>query len=117
MALEITEMDLGGITLLKLSGDLVLGNEGSQLRSKLKDLLGKGKTRLVLDLANVRDIDSTGLGAIVSGYTTAQNQGAGMKLANLSKKFQEQLTLTKLITVFDVYGSVEAAIKSFGPTS
>jgi anti-sigma B factor antagonist len=114
MALEMTEKESNGVTVLVLSGRVVLGDESNQLRSKLKELLGSGKTRLVLDLADVKYIDSAGLGALVAAFTSAQNQGASMKLANLTKKFDEQLHITKLVTVFDVYDSVEAAVKSFG---
>ncbi len=116
MALEISEKDLSGITVLVLSGRVALGEESSKLRTTIKEVLGKGKTRLIVDLAAVRYIDSAGLGALVAGYTSAQNQGASMKLANLTKKIREQLNITKLVTVFDVYDSVEAAVKSFGPS-
>lgn len=114
MALTITEKDTDGITILELSGRVTLGDESNQLRSKIKEVLGKGKMRLVLDLADVSYIDSAGLGTLVAGYTSAQNQGASMKLANLTKKFHEQLHITKLVTVFDVYDSVADATKSFG---
>ena len=114
MALEITEKESSGVTVLMLAGRVTLGEESNKLRTKLKDLLGEGKTRVVLDLAEVKYIDSAGLGTLVAGYTSARNQGAGMKLANLTKKFDEQLHITKLVTVFDVYDSVADAVKSFG---
>jgi anti-sigma B factor antagonist len=68
----------------------------------------------VLDLGNVSYIDSAGLGTLVAGYTSAQSQGASMKLANLTKKFREQLNITKLVTVFEVYNDVAEAVTSFG---
>jgi anti-sigma B factor antagonist len=114
MALRIAEQESGGVTILELSGRVTLGEESSQLRSKIKEVLAEGKTRLILDLANVSYIDSAGLGTLVAGYTSAQNQGASMKLANLTKKFKEQLQITKLITVFEVYETVAEALKSFG---
>jgi len=117
MALRITEKESDGITLLELSGRIVLGEESNQLRTKIKELLGKGKTRLIMDLANVSYIDSAGLGTLVAGFTSAQNQGASMKLANLTKKFGEQLHITKLVTVFDVYDTVADAVKSFSSAS
>jgi len=113
MALDIIEKETSGVTVLVLSGRVVLGEESNQLRTKLKEALGQGKTRLVLDLADVKYIDSAGLGTLVAGYTTAQNQGASLKLANLTKKFDEQLHITKLVTVFEVYSSIEDAVKSF----
>jgi anti-sigma B factor antagonist len=115
MALEITAKDLSGVTLLVLDGRVTLGKESNQLRTTIKEILGKGKTRLVLDLAEVSYIDSAGLGTLVAGYTTARNLGTTMKLANLTKKFHEQLNITKLVTVFEVYDSVEEAVKSFAP--
>jgi anti-sigma B factor antagonist len=113
MALNIIEKEVNGVTVLQLIGRVTLGEESSQLRGKLKDLLSQGRTRLVLDLAEVTYIDSAGLGTLVAGFTSAQNQGAGLKLANLTKRFSEQLNITKLVTVFDVYDNVDAAVKSF----
>jgi anti-sigma B factor antagonist len=114
MALQIVEKESGGVTILALSGRVTLGEESNQLRTHIKDTLAEGAKRLVLDLGNVSYIDSAGLGTLVAGYTSSQSQGAVMKLANLTKRFREQLNITKLVTVFDVYDSVEAAVKSFG---
>ena len=116
MALSMTEKEVNGVTVLTLSGRVTLGEESNQLRTKIKEILAQGKTRLVLDLADVTYIDSAGLGTLVAGFTSAQNQGANMKLANLTKRFSEQLHITKLVTVFDVYANVEDAIKSFQAT-
>lgn len=113
MALQIVEMESGGVTVLELSGRITLGEESNQLRTKIKDILAQGKKHLVLDLGRVSYIDSAGLGTLVAGYTSSQSQGAAMKLANLTKRFREQLNITKLVTVFDVYESVEEAKKSF----
>ncbi len=113
MALNIVEKEISGVTVLELAGRVTLGEESSQLRTKFKDILSQGKTRLVLDLGEVTYIDSAGLGTLVAGFTSAQNQGATLKLANLTKRFQEQLNITKLVTVFDVYNSVPDAVKSF----
>jgi anti-sigma B factor antagonist len=117
MALNTVEKEIEGVSVLQLFGRVTLGEESNLLRTKLKDLLSQGKTRLVLDLAEVTYIDSAGLGALVAGYTSAQNQGANLKLANLTKRFNEQLHITKLVTVFDVYDSVQAAVKSFEAVS
>jgi anti-sigma B factor antagonist len=113
MALNIVEKEVNGVTVLELSGRVTLGEGSNQLRTKLKDLLSQGKTRLVLDLADVSYIDSAGLGTLVAGFTSAQNQGASLKLANLTKRFNEQLHITKLVTVFDVFDDTDAAVKSF----
>ncbi len=117
MALQIAEKDVDGITVMALSGKVSLGDESAQLRNKLKEALERGKTRLVLDLGEIRYIDSAGLGALVAGYTSARNQGANIKLANLTKKLDEQLHITKLVTVFEVYNSVVDAVKSFSHAS
>jgi len=111
--LTIVEKQVSGVTVLQLSGRITLGEESSQLRTKIKDVLGQGKARLVLDLGEVTYIDSAGLGTLVAGFTSAQNQGANMKLANLTKRFDEQLHITKLVTVFDCYKNLEDALKSF----
>ena len=113
MALQIVEMESSGVIVLELSGRVTLGEESNQLRTKIKDTLAQGKKRLVLDLGNVTYIDSAGLGTLVAGFTSAQSQGASMKLANLTKRFREQLNITKLVTVFDVYDGVDGAVKSF----
>ncbi len=115
MALQIVETDTEGITVLQLTGRVTLGQESNQLRTRIKELLAQGKTRLIFDLAGVGYIDSAGLGTLVAGYTSAQSQGASIKLANLTKKFNEQLHITKLVTIFDVYDNVADAVKSFGP--
>ena len=117
MALNIVEKEVGGVLVLQLIGRVTLGEESNQLRTKLKDVLAEGKTRLILDLAEVSYIDSAGLGTLVAGFTSAQNQGANLKLANLTKRFREQLHITKLVTVFDVYDNVDDAVKSFGAAS
>ncbi len=113
MALQIVEKESSGVTILALSGRVTLGEESNQLRSHIKEMLSEGAKRLVLDLGDVSYIDSAGLGTLVAGFTSSQSQGAVMKLANLTKRFREQLNITKLVTVFDVYDSVEAAVKSF----
>ncbi len=113
MALDIAEQDLGGTTVLSVSGGITLGEESNSLRTKVKEVLGRGVSRLILDLGGVTYIDSTGLGAIVAGYTTARNQGASLKLANLTRSFHSQLQITNLLSVFEVYDTVEEAAKSF----
>ena len=113
MALTMMEKEIGGVTILQLAGRIILGEESNALRTKIKELLGQGRTRLVIDLAEVTYIDSAGLGTLVAGFTSARNQGADLKLANLTKRFDEQLHITKLVTVFDVYKTVQDAVKSF----
>jgi anti-sigma B factor antagonist len=122
MAIEIIQKELHGIIILELAGRLVLGQENMDFRARIKELLDNSdwikekwgwETRIVLDLGNTSFVDSAGLGALIAARTSALNRGAGMKLANLTKKIKDQLHITKLVTVFDVYDSVEAAVNSF----
>jgi anti-sigma B factor antagonist len=113
MALQIVEKQIDGVSVLDAVGRITLGEESNQVRIKIKEMLGKGKSQIVLDLAEVSYIDSVGLGTLVAGYTSAQNQGATLKLANLTKRFRELLNITKLVTIFDTYDSVDDAVKSF----
>ncbi len=112
MALHMVEKQVGPVTVLELSGRITLGEESVQLRNKLKTLL-TGKPRLVLDMAKVSYIDSAGLGTLVASFTSAANQGVRMVLANLTKRLQEQLSITKLVTVFEAFDSLNDAVKSF----
>ena len=113
MALKIEEKKMDGVDVLKLTGRISLGDESSSLRTRLKDITGLGAKQIVLDLSEVGYIDSAGLGTLVAGFTSARNQGANLKLANLTRKLREQLQITKLVTVFEVFDSVAAAVKSF----
>ncbi len=113
MALTIAEDQRNGVTILKLSGRLVLGQESSELRSTIKRLLDAGDNKILVDLGEVGYIDSAGLGTLVSGFTSARNANGTMKLANLTKKVSEQLNITKLVTVFDVFDNVATGLKSF----
>ncbi|MBZ5669814.1 MAG: STAS domain-containing protein [Acidobacteriia bacterium] len=122
MAIGIIQKELHGIIILELAGRLVLGQENMDFRAKIKEVLDNSdwfkekwgwETRIVLDLGNVSFLGSAGLGALIAARISAMNRGAGMKLANLTKKIKDQLHITKLVTVFDVYDSVEAAVNSF----
>ncbi|MDR3675281.1 MAG: STAS domain-containing protein [Acidobacteriota bacterium] len=122
MAIEIKENELRGIIVLELSGRLILGQESMDFRGKIKEVLEKSdwirerwgwNTRIILDLRDLSFIDSAGLGALIAARTSAANRGAGIKLANLTKKIHDALSITKLVTVFDVYDSVEAAVNAY----
>ena len=113
MALSIASRELDGVTVLDLNGRITLGEGSVQLREAIRDLISKGQTRILLNLADVNYIDSSGLGELVSAYTTAKNQGATLKLLNLTKKVHDLLQLTKLYTVFDVSDDEASAIASF----
>jgi len=113
VALKMTDRMVDGVAVESMDGRIVLGEESTALREKVKTLLGSGKKKIVLDMANVSYIDSSGLGALVASHTSARAQGATLKLCNLGTKFQEILQVTKLVTVFEVYPSEAAAIASF----
>lgn len=113
MALRIESKETDGVTVLTVAGRVTLGDESNQMRSKIKELLAQGNKRLVLDLGGVSYIDSAGLGTLVAAYTSARNSGADIKLANITKKLDDLLNITKLVTVFSVYKSVNDARKAF----
>lgn len=112
--LEISERVLDGIVVLTLVGSTSTPEATHQLRARFKQVLENGNTRLILDLSRLTYIDSAGLGALVAGYTTARNQGGNMILASPARQFRNQIIMTKLDTVLDVYDSVQEALHSFG---
>ncbi len=113
MALKITQREMEGVDVLALEGRIVLGEESNALRESVKGLLAKGQKKIVLNMTNVTYIDSAGLGTLVASHHSAKAQGASLRLSNLGAKFQEVLQVTKLLTVFDVYDSEAAAVRSF----
>ncbi len=113
MALSIASREVNGVTVLDLSGRITLGEGSVQLRDAVRDLIGKGQKNILVNLGDVNYIDSSGLGELVSAYTTARNQGARLKLLKLTKKVHDLLQLTKLYTVFDIYDDEASAIASY----
>ena len=113
MSLKISSRNVDGVTVLDLSGRIVLGEASSLVRETLKDMAGRGEKKILLNLADVGYIDSSGLGSLVGGYTSVSNAGGQIKLVNLNTKVHDLLRVTKLITVFEVHTSESAAIKSF----
>ncbi len=113
MALTIASREVDSVTVLDLSGRITLGEGSVQLREAIRDLIGKGQKTILLNLGDVSYIDSSGLGELVSAFTTSKNQGAALKLLNLTKKVKDVLQLTKLYTVFDIYDDEATAIASY----
>jgi anti-sigma B factor antagonist len=113
VALSIATRQLDGVTVLDLSGRITLGEGSVQLRDAIRDLISKGVKNILLNLGDVNYIDSSGLGELVSAFTTAKNQNADVKLLNLTKKVKDVLQVTKLYTVFDIYDDEASAIASF----
>jgi anti-sigma B factor antagonist len=113
VALKMTNREVNGVSVVTLDGRIVLGEESNALREKLKSLIAEGKKQIVLNMDNIKYIDSTGLGILVAAHCSAKTQGASLRLCHLGSKFQELLQITKLVTVFDVYDTEAAAVASF----
>ncbi len=112
--MKTSTRQVDGITIVDLSGRITLGEGSVVLRDTIRDLLSKGSKKLLLNLAEVTYIDSSGIGELVSAFTTVRNQGGELKLLNLTKKVHDLLQITKLYTVFDVKDDEAAAVSSFG---
>ena len=111
--MDIKERVVEGVSVLDLSGKIILGEGDGQIRDRIKDLLSDGQRRILLNLGDVNYIDSAGLGALISSYTTTKREGGQLKLVNLTKRIQDLLAITKLITVFDTYDDEKEALGSF----
>jgi anti-sigma B factor antagonist len=111
--MQIAERESGAVTVLDLSGKITLGEDGNLLKDKLQSLLHQNKKNILFNLANVSYVDSAGLGAIVSAYTTVTREGGSLKLANVTKKLQDLLSITKLLTVFETFDSEDEAVRSY----
>jgi anti-sigma B factor antagonist len=109
----MTDRDVSGVTVIDIEGRIVLGEESTAFREKVKSLLVAGKKKIVLNLSTVSHVDSAGLGTLLATFHSAASQGATLKLENPDAKFKELLQLTKLITVFDIYDNEAFAISSF----
>jgi anti-sigma B factor antagonist len=116
MSLKLTSSEVEGVSLVALNGRIILGEESTALREKLKSLVAAGNKKIVLNMSEVTYIDSSGLGALVAAHLSAKTSGASIRLCNLGQKFHEVMQMTKLLTVFDVYDTEAAAVASF-PTS
>jgi anti-sigma B factor antagonist len=111
--LKVSTRQVDGVSIVDCSGRITLGEGSVVLRDTVKDLLGKGQKKILLNLGDVNYIDSSGIGELVSAYTTAKNQGGELKLLKLTKKVHDLLQITKLYTVFDVKDDETAAVKAF----
>jgi anti-sigma B factor antagonist len=113
VSMKSSTRQVGGVTIVDLSGRITLGEGSVTLRDTVHDLLSKGLKRILLNLGDVNYIDSSGIGELVSAFTAAKKQGGELKLLNLTKKAHDLLQITKLYTVFDVKDDEAAAVKSF----
>ncbi len=115
--LTITERRNRSVTVLDLSGNIRLGEGNIELHNILRFLVEKGERKVLLNLAEVKYIDSSGLGELVAGYTTLQKNGGELKLLNLTERVNELMVITKLLTVFDVFENESEAVSSFSTSS
>ncbi len=115
MGLEISEREREGIRILDLNGRITAGEEATSFRAAVQRLQGNGPLSLILNLADVEYIDSTGLGAIVIASTSVRKGGGNVKLLNLNKRTVELLVMTKLATIFEIFSDETDAVNSFFP--
>ena len=113
MSLKIANSEVDGVTVLELDGRIALGEESNSLREKLKGVVAAGTKKIVLNMANIKYIDSTGLSTLVAAHVSAKTQGASVRLCHLGQKFHDILEVTELLTAFDVYDTQAAAVSSF----
>ena len=111
--LKITKRQNKNVTILDLSGKIQIGESSTELRTSLRGLVQEGEKNILLNLAEVSQIDSSGLGEFVGGSASLRRNGGEIKLLNLTERINELMTITKLLTVFEVYENEEAAVKSF----
>jgi len=111
--MTIQERVVGSVTVLDLSGKLILGDGDTLLKDKIHSLVFQGRKQLILNMGAVSYVDSSGLGALVASSVTAKNNGAHIKMVSLTKRLHDLLSIAKLLTVFDSYDSEAEAISSF----
>jgi anti-sigma B factor antagonist len=111
--MKIVERQVGDVVILDLHGKILIGEGDDALREAVTRLADGGKTKILLNLADVPYVDSAGLGEIVRTYTTVSRKGGKLKLLNLTKKIQDLLSITKLLTVFETYESEDDAVRSY----
>ena len=113
MTMTVSSRQVNGVTVVDMMGRITLGEGSVVLRDTIRDLLGKGEKKILLNLGNVTYIDSSGIGELVSAFTSVRNQGGELKLLNLTKKVHDLLQITKLYTVFDIRDDETAAVGAF----
>ena len=117
MHITTSTRHVGGVTIVDISGRIVLGEESAALRDLVCDLLSKGHKQILFNLGDVHYIDSSGLGHLVSAFTTVRKQEGVLKLLNLTNKVHDVMQLTRLYTVFDIMDDEAVAVKSFGQSA
>lgn len=113
MTMKSSTRQVDGVSIVDLSGRITLGEGSTMLRDIVRDMIAKGNKKILLNLGDVTYIDSSGIGELVSAFTTVRNGGGELKLLNLTKKVHDLLQITKLYTVFDIKDDEASAIQSF----
>ena len=113
MSVKLNTRQVGDVSVVDVAGRITLGEGSSALRDLMRDMVSKGQKHILLNLGEVSYIDSSGIGELVSGFTTVTNSGGQLKLLGLNKRVKDLLQITKLYTVFDVHEDEAAAIRSF----
>lgn len=113
MSVKMSVRQVGDVSVVDVSGRITLGEGSSAFREVVRDLVGKGAKKILLNLADVSYIDSSGIGELVSGFTTAANHGGQVKLLGLTHRVRDLLQITKLYTVFEVFDDEGKAVSSF----
>lgn len=113
MSVKLSIRQVGDVTVIDATGRITLGEGASTFRDTVRDLASKGDRKILLNLSDVTYIDSSGIGELVSGFTTVTNHGGVLKLLGLSKRVKDLLQITKLYTVFEVFDDESTAIRSF----
>ena len=111
--LDVKERQAGDVTILDMTGEVRIGEGAVSLRDSIRNLADQGKKKVLLNLAGVKYMDSTGVGELIANYTTVTRQGGQLKLLSLTERIQNLLVITKLLTVFDSYDNEAEALKSF----
>jgi len=117
MALEYFEWEVGNVTVLHLSGPITLGQATQRFRALIQDTIQAGKKNILLNMAEVYYIDSSGIGELVAAYTTVTRGGGKLKLMKLTQRVQDVVQLTKVYRIFDVYSDEDTAVRSFEVSS
>jgi anti-sigma B factor antagonist len=113
VSIQVKTRQVGDVSVVDVAGRITLGEGASTLRDTIRGLIAKDQKKIVLNLGEVSYIDSSGIGELVSGFTTVTNHGGVLKLLGLTKRVQDLLQITKLYTVFDIYDSETSAVRSF----
>ncbi len=111
--LDVRERHAGDVTILDLSGSVRMGEGCISLRNSIRGLADDGRKKILLNLASVKNVDSSGIGELIANYTTITRDGGQLKLLNLTEKIRDLLVITKLLTVFDAYENEAEALNTF----